>query len=166
MCIKYTLCPHYPAVVLRVSLSRFRSSDTGASGIQCWCASMSDFMPLKLKGSWTPDVSRTCFACTESSFQKFKTSWTGTTRRCECRKNQRAPETQTTRPVRAHEWWLRGRICHPPNGPFVTCTITFDQACRLLMLDMLWKALDRALNMSQGAAQGDTALQALLGRFL
>ena len=34
------------------------------------------------------------------------------------------------------------------------------------MLDMLWKALDRALNMSQAAAQGDTFLQALLGRSL
>ena len=31
------------------------------------------------------------------------------------------------------------------------------------MLKMRRKALDRALNMSQGAAQGDTALQALLG---
>ena len=61
---------------------------------------------------------------------------------------------------------LRGRICHPPNGPFVTCTITFDQACRLLMLDMLWKALDRALNMSQAAALGDAALRAFLLRSL
>ena len=32
------------------------------------------------------------------------TTWTGTTRRWECRKKRRAPETQTTRPVRAHEW--------------------------------------------------------------
>jgi len=30
------------------------------------------------------------------------------------------------------------------------------------MLDMLWKALDRALNMSQAAAQGDAALQVFL----
>ena len=97
------LC-HYPARDVAVSLFRFRSSDTGASGIQCWCASMSDFMPLKLKGSWTPVASRASFACTEFSFQKFKRSWTGTTRRCECRKNRRAPETRTTRPVRAHGW--------------------------------------------------------------
>ena len=34
------------------------------------------------------------------------------------------------------------------------------------MLDMLWKALDRALNMSQGAAQGDTGLRAFLLRSL
>ena len=34
------------------------------------------------------------------------------------------------------------------------------------MLDMLWKALDRALNMSQGAAQGDAALRAFLLRSL
>ena len=26
--------------------------------------------------------------------------------------------------------------------------ITFDPACRLLMLDMRWKALDRAMNLS------------------
>ena len=62
--------------------------------------------------------------------------------------------------------WVRGRTWHPPNGPFVTCTRTFDQECRLLMLKMHWKALDRALNMSQAAAQGDTVLQALLGRSL
>ena len=34
------------------------------------------------------------------------------------------------------------------------------------MLDMLWKALDRALNMSQGAAQGDAALRVFLLRSL
>ena len=34
------------------------------------------------------------------------------------------------------------------------------------MLDMLWKALDRALNMSQVAAQGDAALRAFLLRSL
>ena len=34
------------------------------------------------------------------------------------------------------------------------------------MLDMLWKALDRALNMSQGAAQGDAVLRAFLLRSL
>ena len=42
----------------------------------------------------------------------------------------------------------------------IKSTRTFDQACRLLMLDMLWKALDRALNLSQAAAQGDAALRA------
>ena len=31
-------------------------------------------------------------------------------------------------------------------------TITFDKACRLLMLDMRRKALGRALNLSQVAA--------------
>ena len=41
--------------------------------------------------------------------------------------------------------------------PPCTCTRTFDHACRLPMLDMLWKALDRALNMSQGAAQAAVA---------
>ena len=34
------------------------------------------------------------------------------------------------------------------------------------MLDMRWKALDRALNLSQVAAQGDAALQAILLRCL
>ena len=34
------------------------------------------------------------------------------------------------------------------------------------MLDMRWKALDRALNLSQVAAQGDAALQAFLMRSL
>ena len=36
----------------------------------------------------------------------------------------------------------------------------------MLMLDMLWKALDRALNMSQAAAQGDAVLRAFLLRSL
>ena len=30
----------------------------------------------------------------------------------------------------------------------VTCKITFDLTCRFLMLDMRWKALDRAMNLS------------------
>ena len=34
------------------------------------------------------------------------------------------------------------------------------------MLDMLWKALDRALNLSQAAAQGDADLRAFLLRSL
>ena len=34
------------------------------------------------------------------------------------------------------------------------------------MLDMLWKALDRALNMSQAAALGDAGLRAFLLRSL
>ena len=34
------------------------------------------------------------------------------------------------------------------------------------MLDMRWKALGRALNLSQVAAQGDAALQAFLLRCL
>ena len=34
------------------------------------------------------------------------------------------------------------------------------------MLDMRWKALDRALNLSQVAAQGDAAFQAFLLRYL
>jgi len=94
VCIKCTLSPHYPAVVLCASLSRFRSSDTGASGIHCRCASMSGFMPLKVKEPWTPVVSGTCFACTESPFQKFKTPWTGTTRRCECRNIEEHPKPE------------------------------------------------------------------------
>ena len=36
----------------------------------------------------------------------------------------------------------------PSRSGSITCKITFDQARRLLMLDMRWKALDRAMNLS------------------
>ena len=51
----------------------------------------------------------------------------------------------------------REDLTPPPHSDNVSCTRTFDQACRLLMLDMHWKALGRALNLSQVAAQGDAA---------
>ena len=61
---------------------------------------------------------------------------------------------------------VRGRNCHPQNGAFVTCTITFDLTRRFRMLGMRWKALDRATNLSQVPAQGDAAFQAFLLRCL
>ena len=36
----------------------------------------------------------------------------------------------------------------PPHSGNVTCTITFDLTCRFRMLDMRWKALDRAMDLS------------------
>ena len=54
----------------------------------------------------------------------------------------------------------------PPHSGGIKSTRTFDQACRLLMLKMHWKALDRALNLSQAAAQGDAGLRAFLLRSL
>ena len=47
----------------------------------------------------------------------------------------------------------------PKNGAFITCTITFYLTCRFRMLDMRWKALDRAMNLSQVPAQGDAVFQ-------
>ena len=54
----------------------------------------------------------------------------------------------------------------PPLSDGIKSTRTFDQARRLLMLKMHWKALDRALNLSQAAAQGDAGLRAFLLRSL
>ena len=54
----------------------------------------------------------------------------------------------------------------PPHSGKITYTITSDQACRLLMLEMRWKAPNRAVNLSQVAAQGDAALQVFLLRCL
>ena len=44
--------------------------------------------------------------------------------------------------------------------------MTFDLARRFRMLGMRWKALDRAVNLSQVPAQGDAAFQAFLLRCL
>ena len=54
----------------------------------------------------------------------------------------------------------KGTDLTPPKMGFVTCTFICGLARRFRMLDMRWKALDRALNMSQVAAQGDAALRA------
>ena len=48
----------------------------------------------------------------------------------------------------------------PPKWAFVTCTFICGLARRFRMLGMRRKALDRALNLSQVAAQGDAALRA------
>ena len=42
----------------------------------------------------------------------------------------------------------KGAELPPPNGAFVTCTITFDLTRRFRMLGMRWKALGRAMNLS------------------
>ena len=42
----------------------------------------------------------------------------------------------------------KGADLTPLTSAFVTCRITFDLTCRFRMLDMRWKALDRAMNLS------------------
>ena len=42
----------------------------------------------------------------------------------------------------------------------------FDLTRRFRMFDMRWKALDRAMNLSEVPAQGDAAFQAFLRRSL